>query len=126
MGARVVDASILGALVFGEPRAEEARRSLQPGPLFAPTLLSYELVSIARKKTMQQPEDAETIARALHLGLALDVTLIDPDHASVLQRALTTGLSTHDASYLELAHRLNIPLVTFDDRLAAAFRQMKA
>ena len=42
----VVDASALGALLFGEPRAEEVARRLDRHPLVAPPLLRYELSSI--------------------------------------------------------------------------------
>ena len=43
MAARVVDASVLAAKVFGEPRADEADALLQGADLYAPELLAYEL-----------------------------------------------------------------------------------
>ena len=61
MAAKVVDASVLGALLFGEPRAEEAFSLLKGCDLYAPPLLAYELTSIARKKALKHPELLEKI-----------------------------------------------------------------
>lgn len=123
MNAKVVDASVFAALVFGEPRADEARGHLRRRALFAPTLLHYELASIARKKTIQQPDAADKIVHALRLGLSLNVTLLEPDHAAVLELALAANLSSYDASYLAVARFLRIPLITFDVRLDQAAKQ---
>lgn len=50
MPGKVADASVLGAVVFGEPRATETRLLLAGADLYEPALLAYELASIARKK----------------------------------------------------------------------------
>ena len=50
MAEIVVDASVLAALAFREDRAAEARTLLDGAELYAPSLLAYELVSIARQK----------------------------------------------------------------------------
>jgi len=118
--AVVVDASVLGALLFGEPRAQEALSLLGGSDLYAPTLLDYELTGLARKKALRYPEQREAIFEGLRLGLALDLHRVEVDHEAVLRLALETGLTTYDASYLHLARSLGIPLVTFDERLKAA------
>lgn len=56
MPGKVADASVLGAVVFGEPRAAEARSLLAGADLYEPVLLAYELASIARKKIGIYPE----------------------------------------------------------------------
>ena len=119
MPAKVVDASVLGALLFGEPRAEEAFSLLQGADLYAPTLLDYELTSIARKKAVQYPEQREGLFEALRLGLSLDLHRVEVDHEAALRLALETGLTTYDASYLSLARSLGVPLFTFDEQLRA-------
>ncbi len=120
MPAKVVDASVLGALLFGEPRAEEAFSLLQGATLYAPTLLDYELASIARKKALRYPEQREGLFQALRLGLSLELHRVEVDHEAVLHLALETGLTTYDACYLFLARSLGVPLITFDERLQAA------
>ena len=50
MPVKVVDASALGALVFGEPGTEIVAKQLSRSTLVAPQLLWLELASIALKK----------------------------------------------------------------------------
>lgn len=92
MAAKVVDASVLGALLFGEPRAEEAFSLLKGCDLHAPPLLAYELTSIARKKALKHPELLEKIRASLEVGLALDIHWTEVDHLAVLKLALKEGL----------------------------------
>ena len=120
MPAKVVDASVLGALLFGERRAEEALSLLKGAHLYAPTLLDYELISVARKKVIRHPEQREAVLQALRVGLSLEVHRVEPDYEAVLHLALETGHTTYDTCYLHLARALGIPLVTFDERLQAA------
>ena len=119
MPAKVLDASVLGALIFGEPRAKEALSLLEGAELYAPPLLAYELTSVARKKALKYPQLRERISEALEIGLSLDINWTEVDHLEVLRLTLETGLTTYDASYLYLARSLGVPLLTFDERLAA-------
>jgi predicted nucleic acid-binding protein len=120
MPAKVADASIMAAIVFGEPRAGEAAFLLDDADVVAPRLLAYELTSIARTKTRRTPELGDSIARALVDGLAVDYHWAEVDHLDVLRLALETGLSTYDASYLSVARSQGLELVTFDQRLREA------
>jgi len=120
MPAKVVDASVLGALLFGEPRAQEAFSLLQGAELYAPTLLDYELTSIARKKILRYPQQRSGLLQALRVGLSLELHRVEVDHEAALQLALERGLTTYDACYLHLARALGAVLITFDERLQAA------
>jgi len=117
---KVVDASVLGALLFGEPRAEKAFSLLRRAELYAPTLLPYELASLTRKKIRRYPKQRERLLEALRVGLSLELHLVEVDHETVLKLSLDTGLTTYDASYLFLARSLEAPLVTFDRQLQQA------
>jgi predicted nucleic acid-binding protein len=122
MPAKVADASVIAAIVFGEPEAAAATRLLDDAEIVAPRLLAYELTSIAQTKTRRAPDLRDSIARALEVGLAVGYRWVDVDHLAVLALALETGLSTYDATYLHVARSLEIPLVTFDRRLQDANR----
>lgn len=117
MPAKVVDASVLAAIAFGEPRAEEAMALLQDVSLHEPILLAYELTSVAHKKALLYPDRVDAISRALELALALEIQWVDVDHRVVLHLALEKGLTTYDATYLYVAQSLGAPLVTFDVQL---------
>ena len=117
MPAKVVDASVLGALIFGEPRAEEADTLLRGADLHAPSLLAYELAHIAQKKSQRYPAQQEAIEKALEAALSMDVRWREVNQVAVLRLALAHGITTYDASYLFLAHVLGGSLVTFDQQL---------
>lgn len=118
----VVDASALAAIVFDEPGAAPWVRRLEGAALFGPTLLQYELQSVARKKCRGAPDRSPQIVEALALALdpSTGITWIDPNPADVVLIANATGLTTYDASYLCLAGLLDADLVTADETLAAA------
>ncbi len=119
MPDRVADASVLGAIAFGESRGEEAVSLLESADLYEPSLLAYELSSIARSKIREDPEQRDSILRGLELMLDWDFAWMNIDQLQVVDLALETGLSTYDASYLYVARTLGLPLVTFDRRLQA-------
>ncbi len=122
MIAEVVDASVLAALAFAEPRAKEAFALLQGKRLYAPSLLPYELTSIARKKALRYPDQRDRLLRALDVALSVNIGWVEVDHAAVCRLALDAGVSTYDACYLYVAKSLGLNLITFDERLRAEFR----
>ena len=123
MPDKVVDASILGAIIFEELRADEADALVRGFDLQAPTLLAYELLHIAQKKCLRYPAQREALKEVLITALAMDIRWHDVDYASVLDLALETGLTTYDASYLYLAQALGASLATFDQRLSRAAQE---
>ena len=123
MPGKVADASVLGALVFGEARAEEAAALLAEEPLYEPTLLAYELASIARKKIFQNPGLHTSIIEALGRALTADMNWADVDYMETLNLAVESGLTTYDASYLYVAQSLEIGLLTFDDQLRSVWQR---
>ena len=120
MPVRVVDASALGALVFGEPKAEEMAKALSHGPLVAPALLWFELTSICLRKLMAYPRRRDDILKAFKLARHISVEMVEVDHLAVIELATEVALTTYDASYLWLAIHLSGELVTLDRRLEKA------
>jgi predicted nucleic acid-binding protein len=117
MSARVIDASVLAALAFGEKRSGEAKEALGKGRLYAPRLMGYELAHVAVKKIARQPDEEENILKALDLALRLEIQWVDVDLPAVVKLARGKGLTAYDASYLYVSSSLGIPLVTFDEKL---------
>lgn len=120
MRIKVVDASALGALVFGEPAAEKIAAILDKSPLVAPSLLWYELASICLKKIQSDLQRAGLILEAFRLADRLDIEMLAIDHTEVIRLARKMNLTTYDASYLWLSKHLDGELVTLDQRLAKA------
>ena len=114
MRVKIIDASALGALVFGEPKAAKIAGMLAETPIVAPALLWFELASICLKKMKAHPQQTDQILRAFTLSRRLPIEIIGVEHSEVIALAGDTGLSTYDASYLWLEQSLGGELVTLD------------
>ena len=122
--AFVLDASVTAVWAFDDedhPVAGLARQALIDDPAFTPSLWWFELrntlfVNERRKRIteLQVSRFLETLAR---LPIQLD---FEPNEADVLSLARRHKLTVYDASYLELALRLSLPLATLDGELIAA------
>ena len=120
IAVKVVDASALGALLFGEPAADTVAARLRGGRLVAPALLGYELTSICLKKIRGNPEERSQFLSALAVWDQMGIEIVAVDHLAILPLAEHSGLTSYDASYLWLAQRLNAELVTLDQPLGRA------
>lgn len=118
--AKVVDTSALGAVVFAERTGERVTAALRDAQLVAPALLGYELANVCLKKIRANPEQRSDLLAAFANWQRMSIELFDVDHYGALSVAEQHGLTTYDASYLWLAQRLNVELVTLDRRLARA------
>lgn len=118
MAVRVVDASALAALLFGEPEAETIAERLAEARLVAPGLLAFELANVCLVKARRHPELRAALMAAFRLRMRLGVEEVAVDHDRVLEVAAERGLTAYDASYLWLAEELGVELVTLDRQLA--------
>lgn len=80
MPVRIVDASAMGALIFGEPKAEEIAKALEDSPMVAPALIWFELASICLRKIKTHPAQRDQILRAFNLGRKLTIEIVEVDH----------------------------------------------
>ncbi len=120
MPVRVVDASALAALLFGEPEAEVVAERLGEARLLAPALIGFELANVCLIKSRRHPEKRAMLTAAFKLRGQLALEEVAVDHDETLELAIATGLTAYDASYLWLARHLGAELVTLDSQLAKA------
>ena len=123
----VLDASVTLAWCFEDERAGYAMRvldELSGGEAIASSLWPMEvtngLASALRKKRIDLAGAAE--ARNTLAALPIVVHPMDRRRAfeDIPRLARAHELTTYDASYLEIAVRLGIPLATLDEALARA------
>lgn len=117
----VVDASVLVvALADDGPDGDLARGRLAGQALAAPELIDLEVASVLRR----QVAAGKIETRRADLALAdLDaIPLQRAPHRPLLSRCwqLRENLTVYDAAYVALAEALEVPLLTADQRLAAA------
>ena len=118
--ARVVDASALGALLFGEPEADEVADRLAHAVLIAPALLRFELANVCWKKIRRHPGQRDALLAGHALLEQMEIHEVEVRSGEVLELAESEGITAYDASYLWLARTLDLALVTLDRRLAKA------
>lgn len=118
----VVDASAVLEVLLRTPAAAAVEgRVFDPGEtLHAPHLLDLEVVQVLRRYATTG-EVAPDRCRAA-LGDLADFPLNRYPHDFILPRIweLRANLTAYDAAYVALAEALDAPLLTRDQRLAAA------
>jgi predicted nucleic acid-binding protein len=120
MAVKVVDASALGALMFGEPDGPAVAERLRGAGLIAPALLPFEVANVCVKKIRRHPDQRDALMAAFRMLEGMEVGVVEVDQGEALVLAERSGLSAYDASYLWLARRMSAELVTLDKRLAGA------
>lgn len=121
--AKVVDASAVAALIFGEPSGEAVKQAIAGAALMAPALLPIEICSVFLAKLKKEPSQRLGLVEGLGRYSDLDVQLHNIDPTALAVTAREYGLSAYDGSYLLLAKSLELELVTLDKQLArAAFK----
>jgi predicted nucleic acid-binding protein len=120
MPGKVIDASALAAVLFGEPAGAEVSKRLIDGPILAPALLRYEMGSVCLKKIRSHPDERANLLEALALLPRLDIQEVEIPIVEVTELAEREGLTAYDAAYLWLSRSLGVELVTLDTGLDAA------
>jgi predicted nucleic acid-binding protein len=115
--AVVCDASVLASIAFGDSLSAEARALIRSKRLLAPRLLRYEMAQVAVRRYAAAGENAHLVEDAFANSLRLPVRLVEPSWPGVVELARANRLSAYDASYLQLALTLHVPLATLDKRL---------
>lgn len=95
--------------------------SLRGQNLFAPVLLRFEMAHVCIKKIRERPNERDLILSQYASSLQMPIQLVPVDYVGVVGMAERSKLSAYDASYLWLALRLRIELVTGDDELTRAY-----
>lgn len=122
--AFVVDASVTAAWILPDeesPLASLVRSLLADEAAFAPFVWWLEvrnLLLVAERRRRVSGLLVDQLLGALNTyPISLDTR---PDERRVVELARTHALTIYDASYIELAGRLGLPLATLDGKLARA------
>ncbi|MBI5816422.1 MAG: type II toxin-antitoxin system VapC family toxin [Nitrospinae bacterium] len=107
--------------------ADAVLESLENAEALVPAIWPLELGNVLLVGERKKRLDAASVARFLALlgGLPITVEQETPERTlnEIFSLARETGLSTYDASYLDLAMRLGLPLATQDAALMKAAKK---
>jgi predicted nucleic acid-binding protein len=123
----VLDASVTVAWCFDDestPAAWALLDRLRTAPGYVPALWALEIGNILlgaeRRGRISRARAVEFMGILGDLDLRIDPDLPGRAFRDILPLARERSLTTYDASYLELAMRLGLPLATKDSALARA------
>ena len=123
----VIDASIALAWCFRDEQTASVQNlleELQQGSATVPTLWPLEVANglalAERRKRITAAESAQLVALFATLDIIIDAETTSRAFTRILDLAREERLTAYDASYLELAMRLGIPLASKDRHLCDA------
>ena len=126
----VIDASMALAWVFerqqasDKARADQLLNSCGSQPWWVPALWHLEVANallVAERRGVIQANASDLLRSRLQaLPITTDATPLPDSEPRIITLARAQWLSSYDASYLELAHRLGASLASFDQRLNRA------
>lgn len=126
----VMDASMALAWVFERQQASDVARADQLlnscgcQPWWVPALWHLEVANallVAERRGVIEANASDLFRSRLQaLPITTDAAPLSETEPHIIALARGQGLSSYDASYLELAHRLGASLASFDARLNRA------
>lgn len=124
----VVDASVAIKLFIEQEGSAQAealfeKLSTQPGTeLYVPELFFAECANVLWqyvRRTNYPPDEAKASLARLR-ALTLQTVAIQEVVSEALEIAIAHNISAYDACYVELSERLQLPLITADQKLVRA------
>ena len=122
---RVVAASAVAAMLFGEHDGPWVHALLSGPPLIVPGIFHFELGNTCRMKCRRHPDEAEALlANWLDWNSEPPVTAMATDLIATMHLAWDHNLTFYDASYLWLAQDRAAELISLDNALVLAARSL--
>ncbi len=117
---RVVDTSVIIAVIGNEPQKAALIAQTQGAQLFAPASLPHEIgnafSAMLKRGRIRLPQALAALAAFRQIAL----TLVDIDLDAALELSARLNIYAYDAYMIACALRLNAPLLTLDAGLKAA------
>ena len=123
MKSYVLDASVAGAWLFEEQQSKNAiqlRNQALGSVAIIPQLFRYEIANLILNNTRKNVTEARESAFKFIESIPVMVDFKTPMYLGLVELASDAQLTVYDSIYLELAIRYEVPLATYDKKLAKA------
>lgn len=121
----VVDASAIGALLFGEADGKWVHDTISGLTPVVPAIFHFELGNTCRTKIRRHPDAADALLDAwLDWNAQPPVAAMAVDLVDTMHLAREHNLTFYDASYLWLARNVAADLISLDAKLVRAARSL--
>ena len=121
----LLDASAIMAVILNEPNRDKVIALTENAALLSPEVISFEignaLINLFRKRKITEEE----LLVAYSNYAAIPIRSVRVNIEKALKIACRYSIYAYDAYYLEIANRLKLPLITFDDSMRRAGLALK-
>jgi len=129
----VIDASVIASWFLpdeADENHEDILNNMTKIKIHVPSIFEHEMMNILlnaqRAKRLQASTSIEILETISRYPISIEPsTAVLMDHINVFEMARAYHLTAYDAAYLELALRLNAPLITNDKPLLEAAKILK-
>jgi predicted nucleic acid-binding protein len=122
----ITDASAIMAVVVYEPVHDYVIQITKDKIIAAPPMIAFEiangLTKMMKKKVITSEDE---MIEAFKYFKRISIKTVEVDMERALKIAWKYKIYSYDACYLELAERLDLPLLTFDGKMADVAKDMK-
>jgi len=121
----VLDASAIMAVLVDEPESDFVVNNTQNAIIVSPNIISFEISnSLTRMMKKKIIANKEIIFNIIKSFKQIPIELDEINLEKALEIAWNYKIYAYDAFYLETAHRLNLPLLTFDSGMKKIGKEM--
>jgi predicted nucleic acid-binding protein len=121
----VVDASVIIAVIAGEPEREALIALTQEADLIAPHSVHWEIGNAFSAMLKRNRVTLEQVLKAIEIYQTIPIRLFEVELNKALELAAQHSLYAYDAYLLQCALKYQSPLISLDKRLIEIARQMK-
>ena len=121
----VVDANIYLAVVLNEPEKQNIIEKTRGVNLISPEIIPYEIGNALTAMLKRKRLNKEQITRSFDIFNTIPFLSEPANITKALDIACTFNIYAYDAYYLELAERLNVPLLTLDNQMKDIAKTLK-
>jgi predicted nucleic acid-binding protein len=118
------DASAIMAIVLKEPNRERVISLTMGDTIVCPEMISFEIANALTRLLRRNRITKEILRQAYQDYLKIPLVKVKVDVPKALDIASDNMIYAYDAYYLEVASRLNLPLITFDKQMIRIAREM--
>jgi len=112
----VLDASAIIAVIADEPESNIVINCTKNAKLLSPNIVSSEIANGLTKMMKKGIIDSkEKLINLIKIFLKIPIKTVEINLEKSLEIAWNYNIYAYDAFYLEIAKRLNLPLLTFDN-----------
>ena len=121
----LLDACVILAVLLEEPEKDLVLKSTKNSILVVPNVIDFEIGNALSKLYKRNIISEKDVYEAFLVYKQIPLQVKTVDMYNSMRIFCTYSIYAYDAYYLELASRLNIPLMTFDSNMKAVAKKMK-